>query len=62
MAVKNNNKDIVGLLLSKQGINVNIPNNDQDTALHLAVKRDHTDIVELLLKNPNIKVDEPDTF
>ena len=57
MAVKRGYTEIVELLLSQRGINVNIQNRKGNTALYTALDRGKVECVKLLLKNvanPNI--------
>jgi ankyrin repeat protein len=52
IAVKNNNKEIIELLIKKMDPNgLKIQNNNRDTALMIAVKNNNKEIVKLLIEN-----------
>lgn len=53
---KNGHNEIVKFLL-KNGADINIQNDDKDTALHLAIKENHNEIINELIKcgsNPRL--------
>ena len=52
--------DIVRLLLDKQGIDVNVMDDNNDTPLHVVVQHGHADVVRLLLDRQGINVNQRD--
>jgi ankyrin repeat protein len=56
VAVEKNNKDMTELLIA-HGANVNVQNDDGDTALHLAVDNNYLDLVRLLVNVNGIDFD-----
>jgi ankyrin repeat protein len=59
-AVQNRLKDIVELLLSQEGININLTVSDGWTPLHAAAHRNNSEIIELLLQQDEINVNAVD--
>lgn len=59
-AVVNREKVVLRLLLDAPGINVNEPDDEGGTPLHVAVQLRYEDEVRLLLDAPGINVNEPD--
>jgi ankyrin repeat protein len=61
-AVAKGHKDVVALLLAKDGIDVNKANYDGEKALHLAAEKGHKDVVDLItyyLRIHNLTAQEP---
>jgi ankyrin repeat protein len=50
IACDNGYKDIVKLLLQHKDIDINIPNDKNQTPLDIAYQKGHTDIIQLLLE------------
>ncbi len=49
LAAKNNSLEVIKLLLSKEGINIDLVNGKGETALTLALEKGHIEIVNLLI-------------
>eukprot|EP00941_MAST-03F_sp_MAST-3F-sp1_P003077 g3077.t1 len=54
VACRNNQMEVLKLLLAHEDLNVNQQSSDSFTALHIASREGHYNIVELLLQHPKI--------